>query len=106
MVNRVVGAMRIRSASSHAPVRTLSGGNQQKVALGKWLTAEDLRVLLLDEPTRGVDVAAKREIHHLLRDVSRRGVALLVSSSEISELQALCDRILVMAGGRIKGTPE
>ena len=74
--------------------------NQQKVAVGKWLMA-DPRVLLLDEPTRGVDVAAKSEIHELLRGVAATGVGMLVSSSENDELIQLCDRILVMFRGRI-----
>jgi ABC-type sugar transport system ATPase subunit len=96
-----VGAtMRLRAPSHHAPVRTLSGGNQQKVAVGKWLMAEP-RVLLLDEPTRGVDVAAKSEIHELLRGVAATGVGMLVSSSENDELIQLCDRILVMFRGRV-----
>jgi ABC-type sugar transport system ATPase subunit len=84
-----------------APVGTLSGGNQQKVVLGRWL--DDTRVLLLDEPTRGVDVAAKAEIHRHLRALAAAGVALVVASSEIPELLALCDRIAVMRLGRVVG---
>jgi ABC-type sugar transport system ATPase subunit len=95
--------MRIRAHSDRAPAGTLSGGNQQKVALGKWL-ADAPRLLLLDEPTRGVDVAAKAEIHELLRGVADRGVAMLVSSSEYDELLTLCDRILVMFRGRVVAT--
>ena len=98
-VRGVTGTMRLRAASHRSLVGTLSGGNQQKVALGKWLAA-DPRVMLLDEPTRGVDVAAKAEIHDLLREVASRGVGLLVSSSENSELLDLCDRIVVMFRGR------
>ncbi len=92
--------MRVRTASLDTPVGSLSGGNQQKVALAKWLVREP-SVLLLDEPTRGVDVAAKAEIHDRLRAVAATGVALLVSSSENEELLELCDRILVMFRGRI-----
>jgi ABC-type sugar transport system ATPase subunit len=92
--------MRLRAASRQALVSTLSGGNQQKVAVGKWLMA-DPRVLLLDEPTRGVDVAAKSEIHELLRKVASTGVGLLVVSSENEELIQLSDRILIMFSGRI-----
>lgn len=99
-VKQVGQTMRLKASSHRALVSTLSGGNQQKVALGKWLAAEP-RVLLLDEPTRGVDVAAKSEIHQLLRSVAASGVGLLVSSSENSELIELCDRILVMFAGRI-----
>ena len=73
--------MRIRAPSSRVPVATLSGGNQQKVVLAKWLATEP-RVLLLDEPTRGVDVGAKSEIYRLLFDVAKSGVGILVSSSE------------------------
>ncbi len=82
------------------PVRTLSGGNQQKVVLARWLE-RDCSVLLCDEPTRGVDAAAKDAIHELLRSLAREGRGLLVVSSELPELMSLCDRILVMAGGAI-----
>ena len=93
-------AMGIRAASPYAAVTSLSGGNQQKVALGKWLAAGPM-VLLLDEPTRGVDVAAKSEIHRLLRDAANQRMALLVSSSENSELLDVSDRVLVMFRGQI-----
>jgi ABC-type sugar transport system ATPase subunit len=99
-VAEVAGTMRLHAESHRSLVSTLSGGNQQKVALGKWLAASP-RVMLLDEPTRGVDVAAKSEIHELLRGVAGNGVGLLVSSSENEELLELCDRILVMFRGRI-----
>lgn len=87
-------------ATLGAEVRTLSGGNQQKVVLGKWLIRPP-KVLLLDEPTRGVDVAAKAEIHRHLRDAATRGMAMLVSSSEYDELYEVCDRILVFFRGRV-----
>jgi ABC-type sugar transport system ATPase subunit len=93
-------AMHIRAGSDRVPVGTLSGGNQQKVALGKWL-AGNPRLLLLDEPTRGVDVAAKAEIHGQLREAADRGLAMLVSSSEYDELLTLCARIVVMFRGRV-----
>jgi ribose transport system ATP-binding protein len=83
-------------------VSTLSGGNQQKVVLAKWL-ARKPEILLLDEPTRGVDVGAKAEIYALIRNMSENGLALLVISSELPELMALCDRILVMSQHRIVG---
>ncbi|MEA2305159.1 MAG: ribose transport system ATP-binding protein, partial [Solirubrobacteraceae bacterium] len=92
--------IRIRTPSIGAPVWTLSGGNQQKVALGKWL-GTGIKALLLDEPTRGVDVGAKAEIHDRLRATAAAGTGLLVSSSEHDELLELCDRILVMSRGRI-----
>jgi ABC-type sugar transport system ATPase subunit len=102
-VDRVVTNLQIRAHSPRSAVSTLSGGNQQKVVLGKWLTAEP-RVLMLDEPTRGVDVGAKAEIYRLLFDAARDGIGILVSSSENPELLTLCDRILVMFRGRVAAT--
>jgi ribose transport system ATP-binding protein len=95
----MISDMSIRTHSPSVPVSTLSGGNQQKVVLGKWLATEP-KVLMLDEPTRGVDVGAKAEIYKLLDDAAKRGLGILVSSSEIPELQILCDRIIVMFRGR------
>ena len=91
-----------RMASLDQPVRSLSGGNQQKVVLGKWLLKEP-RVLLLDEPTRGIDVGAKAEIYGLLRGLAAQGVAILVVSSDVPELLGLADRILVMSRGTLAG---
>jgi ABC-type sugar transport system ATPase subunit len=91
---------RILAGSQLAPVSQLSGGNQQKVVLAKWLSTEP-RVLLMDEPTRGVDVGAKAEIYRLLNRAKEDGVGIVVSSSETPELLLLCDRILVMYRGRI-----
>lgn len=99
-VAQVMKQVRIRAPSAKATVGSLSGGNQQKVVLGKWLIG-DPALLLLDEPTRGVDVAAKSEIHQLLKLAAQRGVGLLISSSENDELLGLCDRIAVMFRGRI-----
>jgi ABC-type sugar transport system ATPase subunit len=79
---------------------TLSGGNQQKVVLGKWLLCAP-RLLMLDEPTRGVDVRSKAEIHEYLRNAAAEGMALLVSSSEYDELLDFCDRIVVLFRGRV-----
>jgi ABC-type sugar transport system ATPase subunit len=95
-----VQRLRIRATSGSVLVGSLSGGNQQKVALGKWLVAGS-RLLLLDEPTRGVDVGSKAEIHALLRELADDGVGMLVSSSENEELLELCDRILVVFRGRV-----
>jgi ABC-type sugar transport system ATPase subunit len=100
VVDTAVQDFRIVSASTANPVWQLSGGNQQKVVLAKWFGTEP-RVLLLDEPTRGVDVGAKAEVYRLLEAAKARGLAILVSSSEPLELQRLCDRILVMFRGRI-----
>jgi rhamnose transport system ATP-binding protein len=93
---------RIKAASSEVLPDALSGGNQQKVVLAKWLALEP-RVLLLDEPTKGVDVSAKFEIHDVVRQMASRGAACLVVSSDLPEVLALADRILVMREGRIRG---
>ena len=84
------------------PVSSLSGGNQQKVAIAKQL-AVDPKVILMDEPTRGIDVGAKSEIHRLLRDLARSGIGIVVISSELPELLGLCDRVLVIREGRVAG---
>jgi L-arabinose transport system ATP-binding protein len=96
----LVDRLRIRTPSLDALASKLSGGNQQKVVLGRWL-ARRPKVLILDEPTRGVDVGAKAEIYRLIAELAGEGIALLVISSEMPELLGLADRILVMAGGRI-----
>jgi ABC-type sugar transport system ATPase subunit len=90
----------IRAAGPEAKTSTLSGGNQQKVVLARWLS-DDLGVLVLDEPTRGIDVGAKAQIYRLLDDLARDGTALLVSSSDLPELLTLCDRIYAMYRGRL-----
>jgi ABC-type sugar transport system ATPase subunit len=84
-------------------VRTLSGGNQQKVVLGKCLNA-GVKILLLDEPTRGVDIEAKNQIYDLLHALAAEGVSILVASSEVEELFVMCHRLLIMAQGRIVAT--
>ena len=94
--------MQIRLASLDQPAGTLSGGNQQKVVLGKWLLA-GARVYLFDEPTRGVDVGAKAEIHHLIDRVAAEGAGVIVVSSEIEEILVVADRVLVMHRGKIAG---
>ncbi len=95
--------LKLKYGRTADPASSLSGGNQQKVVLAKWL-ARDPKVLLLDEPTRGVDVGAKAEIYAILKDLARSGVALLVVSSEMPELMTLADRILVLAEHQIQGT--
>lgn len=92
----------VRMAGVEAPVKSLSGGNQQKVAIAKQLAVEP-KVILMDEPTRGIDVGAKAEIHRLLRDLARSGIGIVVISSEMPELLGLCDRVLVVREGRIAG---
>ncbi|NGN63956.1 sugar ABC transporter ATP-binding protein [Streptomyces sp. A7024] len=94
--------VRLRSRGEDQEVKYLSGGNQQKVVIAKWLAARP-KVLLFDEPTRGVDVGAKAAIHTLVRELAREGMAVLIVSSELPELIGMSDRILVMAGGRLAG---
>jgi ribose transport system ATP-binding protein len=99
-VQESVDAFRILTPSQLAPVSGLSGGNQQKVVLAKWLGTSP-KVLLMDEPTRGVDVGAKADIYKLINRAKEQDVGILISSSETPELLLLCDRILVMFRGRI-----
>jgi ABC-type sugar transport system ATPase subunit len=94
--------LRVKTASLEVLIASLSGGNQQKVALAKWL-ARDCDILIVDEPTRGVDVGAKAEIHHLLDELACQGLALLVISSELPEVMNVSRRILVMRQGEIAG---
>jgi ABC-type sugar transport system ATPase subunit len=95
----------VRTPGLDAPVRVLSGGNQQKTVLARWLAAHP-KLLILDEPTHGVDVGAKAEIASLIRSLAREGVAILLISSELPEVLALSDRILVMRAGRVVATLE
>ncbi len=98
----IAQSLRIRGGSlGKAPVKSLSGGNQQKVVVGKWLMAKP-KVFILDEPTRGVDVGAKVEIYSIINDLAAQGAATLVISSELEELLGTCDRIIVMAQGQIQ----
>jgi len=92
----------IRTPGINVPAAALSGGNQQKVVVGKWLATQP-RVLIMDEPTRGVDVGAKAEIHRLMSELAGRGLGILLISSELPELLGMSDRILVMHRGRITG---
>ncbi|WP_235502645.1 MULTISPECIES: sugar ABC transporter ATP-binding protein [unclassified Kitasatospora] len=94
--------LRVRAPSIEHEVRKLSGGNQQKVVLARWL-ARKPKVLILDEPTRGIDVGAKAEIYRIIADLAKEGVAILVISSELPEVLGLADRIVVMQSGRITG---
>jgi ABC-type sugar transport system ATPase subunit len=96
----VIRDLSVRAEGTEIPVGRLSGGNQQKVVIGRWLLHAP-KVLILDEPTRGVDVGARAEIHRLIRQLATKGMAVLVISSEPDEQPDLCDRVLVMAEGRI-----
>lgn len=97
-----IGAMNVKTASQETQIRLLSGGNQQKVILGRWLLTEP-EILMLDEPTRGIDVGAKYEIYQLIDSLAAKGKAVIVVSSELPELLGICDRIYVMSGGKIAG---
>lgn len=97
-----IGAMRIKTPNQQTKISTLSGGNQQKVILGRWLLTEP-EILLLDEPTRGIDVGAKYEIYELISNLAKQGKTVLMVSSEMPELLGVANRILVMSGGRLAG---
>ena len=97
-----IDAMRTKTPSQETKIRALSGGNQQKVIIGRWLLT-DPEVLLLDEPTRGIDVGAKYEIYQLILDLANKGKTVVMVSSEMPELLGVCDRIVVMSGGRVAG---
>ena len=97
-----IDAMRTKTPTQETKIRTLSGGNQQKVIIGRWLLT-DPEVLLLDEPTRGIDVGAKYEIYQLIIDLANKGKTVIMVSSEMPELLGVCDRIVVMSGGRVAG---
>lgn len=99
---QLIDQLGVRTASQQTTIATLSGGNQQKVALGKWLLRQPA-VLMLDEPTRGVDIGAKHEIYELIEQLSAAGVAVLFVSSEMEEVLGMADRVLVMHEGRIEG---
>ncbi|ABF39909.1 monosaccharide ABC transporter ATP-binding protein, CUT2 family [Candidatus Koribacter versatilis Ellin345] len=101
-VEQTMKDLRVKANSPETVVGTLSGGNQQKVVLGKWLM-KNPKILLLDEPTRGIDVGAKQEIYSRIDELAHRGLALLVVSSELEELRGICDRILVLHEGRVRG---
>ena len=97
-----IQAMHIKTPSQSTQIRSLSGGNQQKVIIGRWLLTKP-EVLLLDEPTRGIDVGAKYEIYQLILDLAKEGKGVIMVSSEMPELLGICDRILVMSGGVLAG---
>ena len=98
----MIEELKIRTPSPEQEIRYLSGGNQQKVVIGKWLLA-DSKVLIMDEPTRGIDVGAKVEIYELMNELTEEGAGILMISSDLPEVLGMSDRILVMAGGRITG---
>ena len=97
-----IQAMHIKTPSQRTQIRSLSGGNQQKVIIGRWLLTKP-EILLLDEPTRGIDVGAKYEIYQLIIDLANEGKGVIMVSSEMPELLGVCDRIIVMSGGQVAG---
>jgi ABC-type sugar transport system ATPase subunit len=100
-----VGRLGVKTASIDSPITSLSGGNQQKAIIGRWLLTRPC-VLLLDDPTRGIDVGAKAELYRLMDALCREGLGIIVTSSELPELLTLCDRILVLCEGRQTGEFE
>ncbi len=94
--------LEVKTAALDATTGTLSGGNQQKVVIGKWLATEP-KVLIVDEPTRGIDVGTKSEVHRLLSELAQQGLAILMISSELPEVLGMADRVLVMREGRLTG---
>ena len=102
LARRMVDALRVRTPSIEQKVLNLSGGNQQKVVIAKWLALHP-KILIMDEPTRGIDIGAKAEVHGLMHQLAADGVAILMISSELPEVLGMSDRILVMRQGRIAG---
>ncbi|WP_113132542.1 L-arabinose ABC transporter ATP-binding protein AraG [Rhizobiales bacterium] len=101
LADRFIAKLRVRTPSRKQEIINLSGGNQQKVILGRWLSEQGVRVLIIDEPTRGIDVGAKSEIYEILYELAAQGMAIVVISSELPEVMGITDRILVMCQGRI-----
>ncbi len=98
----MIDTLQVKTASQDTQIKNLSGGNQQKVIFGRWLLTEP-RILMLDEPTRGIDIGAKSEIYKLILSLAEEGKSVIMLSGELPELLGLCDRILVMSGGRVAG---
>lgn len=102
VAERFAGQLKIKAPSIEVPVETLSGGNRQKVILARWLFTQS-KLLIFDEPTAGIDVGARREIYLLMNDLVRRGIGVIMISSDLTELVGMCDRIAVLCDGRITG---
>jgi D-xylose transport system ATP-binding protein len=96
-------SLAIKAPNLHVRVDSLSGGNQQKVVISKWLMSKP-KVLILDDPTRGIDVGAKYEIYKLMNDLAEQGIAIIMISSELEEVLGMCDRVVVISEGRSMGT--
>ena len=102
IVDSYIKSLGIKTPSQSQAIRTLSGGNQQKVLLARWMCT-DPKLIIMDEPTRGIDVGAKGEIEALIRSLSEKGISILMISSEIAELERNCDRVVVIRDGRKMG---
>lgn len=102
-VKEMIGSIKIKTPTMDQMIVNLSGGNQQKVILARWLIQKNIRILLIDEPTRGIDVGAKSEIYSLLNLLAKQGLCVIVMSSEMPEIISLADRVYVMKNGRING---
>jgi ribose transport system ATP-binding protein len=102
MVDEMIEKLRVKTSGRELSVKSLSGGNQQKIVIGKWLGMNP-KILILDEPTRGVDVGAKKEIYQLINDLTKQGVAIIMVSSELPEILGMSDRILVIHEGKLAG---
>lgn len=102
IVDNGITSLAIKTPSGQQKAGNLSGGNQQKIVLAKWL-ASDPDILILDEPTRGVDVGAKAEIYKIMNDLAAKGMAIIMISSEMPEIVNMCDRLIIMSDGRISG---
>ncbi|MFB1049880.1 sugar ABC transporter ATP-binding protein [Paraliobacillus sp. JSM ZJ581] len=102
LVNQLIKRLNVKATNSEQQVKSLSGGNQQKVVVAKWLGI-DPRVLILDEPTRGVDIGAKKEIYTIINELAENGVAIIMVSSELQEVLGVSDRVMVMHEGKVKG---
>jgi ribose transport system ATP-binding protein len=104
-IDEMVGKLKIKVGDAANPVATLSGGNQQKVVIAKWLLT-GARIVLLNDPTRGIDVGTKQEIYQLLRDLAASGTAIVLYSTDYDELIGCCDRVLIFYDGRVARTLE
>ncbi len=101
--DRQIENLSIKTPSKYALINNLSGGNQQKVILGRWLSEKNVNILIMDEPTRGIDVGAKSEIYQIIYNLAEQGIGIIIISSELPEIMGICDRILVMREGEISG---
>lgn len=100
--DKQMDTLRVKAQGTKTPAKALSGGNQQKVVLGRWLMTEP-KILLLDEPTRGIDVGAKAEIYQLINNLAKQGMAIIVVSSELPEVIGISDRIVIFCEGELTG---